>query len=131
MDEDATWYGVEIGAGHIVLDGFPALRERGTAPPPLLGPCLWPRLPISATAELLFRKPITVTVFIDAVQTMMIGNTVYIDDNDEDDNDVDILSNDIIFIVLQHPMLHRRDSIQNTRNMYAVTQQLSQYMLPG
>jgi len=45
---------VDIGAGHIVLDGFPALRERGTAPPPLLGPCLlWPRSPISATAELL------------------------------------------------------------------------------
>ena len=43
---------VDIGAGHIVLDGFPELRERGTAPP-LLGPCLlWPRSPISATAEL-------------------------------------------------------------------------------
>jgi len=24
---------VDIGTGHIVLDGFPALRERGTAPP--------------------------------------------------------------------------------------------------
>ena len=24
---------VDIGAGHIVLDVFPALRERGTAPP--------------------------------------------------------------------------------------------------
>jgi len=45
---------VNLCAGHIVLDGFPALRERGTAPPPLLGPCLlWPRSPISATAELL------------------------------------------------------------------------------
>ena len=45
---------VDLGAGHIVLDGFAALRERGTAPP-LLGPCLlWPRSPISATAELLF-----------------------------------------------------------------------------
>ena len=44
---------VDIGAGHIVLDGFPALRERGTAPP-LLGPCLlWPRSPILAAAELL------------------------------------------------------------------------------
>jgi len=28
---------VDLGAGHIVLDGFPALRERGTAPPPPLG----------------------------------------------------------------------------------------------
>jgi len=33
MDEDATWYGSRPRAGHIVLDGFPALRERGTAPP--------------------------------------------------------------------------------------------------
>jgi len=47
---------VDLGVGHIVLDGFPALRERGTAHhPPLLGPCLlWQRSPISATAELLF-----------------------------------------------------------------------------
>jgi len=45
---------VDISAGHIVLDVFPAPRERGTAPPPLLGPCvLWPQSPISATAELL------------------------------------------------------------------------------
>ena len=45
---------LDLGAGHIVLDGFPAIRERGTTPPPLLGPCLlWPRSPISATAELL------------------------------------------------------------------------------
>ena len=45
---------VDLGTGRIVLDGFPALRERGTAPP-LLGPCLlWPRSPTSATAELLF-----------------------------------------------------------------------------
>jgi len=44
---------VNLGVGHIVLDGFPALRERATAPP-LLGPCLlWPRSPIWATAELL------------------------------------------------------------------------------
>jgi len=44
---------VDLGAGHIVSDGFPALRERGTEPP-LLGPCLLrPRLPISASAELL------------------------------------------------------------------------------
>ena len=48
---------VDIGAGHIVLDGFPALRERGTAPPPRLRACLlWPRSPISATAELLYIK---------------------------------------------------------------------------
>jgi len=45
---------VDISAGHIVLDGFPVLRERAQHPP-LLGPCLlWPRSPISANAELLF-----------------------------------------------------------------------------
>jgi len=47
---------VDIGAGHIALDGFPPLRERGTAPP-LLVPCLlWPRSPISVAAELLLYK---------------------------------------------------------------------------
>jgi len=46
---------VDLGPGHIVLDGIPALRERGTASPHLFGLCLlWPRSPISATAELLF-----------------------------------------------------------------------------
>ena len=46
---------VDFGPGHIVLDGVPALRETGTAAPHLFGLCLlWPRSPISATAELLF-----------------------------------------------------------------------------
>jgi len=31
---------VDLGAGHIVLDGFPVLRGRGTAPP-LLGPYVY------------------------------------------------------------------------------------------
>ena len=46
---------VDLGPGHIVWDGVPAVREMGTAaPPPLFGPCLlWPRSIISATAELL------------------------------------------------------------------------------
>jgi len=46
---------VDLGSGNIVLDGAPSLRKRGTAAPtPLFGPCLlWPRSPISATAELL------------------------------------------------------------------------------
>jgi len=47
---------VDLGPGHIVLDGVPALREKGTAPP-LFGSCLlWPRSPISATAELLLQS---------------------------------------------------------------------------
>jgi len=46
---------VDLGARHIVLYGFPALPGRDTALSPLLGPCLlWPRSPISATAELVF-----------------------------------------------------------------------------
>jgi len=43
---------VDLGAGHIVLDGFQH-SAKGAQHPPLLGPCLlWPRSPISATAEL-------------------------------------------------------------------------------
>ena len=39
---------------HCIRRG-PSFRERGIAAPPLFGPCLlWPRSPISATAELLF-----------------------------------------------------------------------------
>jgi len=44
---------VDLGPGDIVLDGVPAIREKGTAVP-VFGVCLvWPRSPISATAELL------------------------------------------------------------------------------
>jgi len=47
---------VDLGSGHTVLDGVPA-PEKGAQHPPLFGPCLlWPRSPISATAELLFTK---------------------------------------------------------------------------
>jgi len=47
---------VDLCLGHIVLDGVPAAHERGTAARPLFsGLCLlWPRSPISATADLLF-----------------------------------------------------------------------------
>jgi len=44
---------VDLGPGHNVLDGVPA-PAKGAQHPPIFGPCLlWPRLPISATAELL------------------------------------------------------------------------------
>jgi len=33
MDEDTTWYGSRPRPSHIVLDGVPALCERGTAAP--------------------------------------------------------------------------------------------------
>ena len=45
---------VDLGAGHIVLDRVPA-PAKGHSTPYLFGPCLlWPRSPISATAEHLF-----------------------------------------------------------------------------
>ena len=43
---------VDLGLGHIVLDGVPA-PAKGAEQPALFGPCLlWPLSPISATAEL-------------------------------------------------------------------------------
>jgi len=51
---------VDLGPGHIVLDGDSAPLRKGTAATALFGPCLlWPRSPISATAELLllFNSP--------------------------------------------------------------------------
>jgi len=49
---------VDLGPGQIVLDGDPAPAPRkGHSSPPLFGPCLlWPRSPISATAELLLHS---------------------------------------------------------------------------
>jgi len=48
---------VDLGPGHTVLDGDPAPLWNGHSSPPLFSPCLlWPRSPISATAELLFLK---------------------------------------------------------------------------
>ena len=67
---------VDLGPSHIVLDGIPALRERGTAAPLLFGPCLlWPQSPISATAELL----LVAVVVVDDVN--IIGE-VYVNDNE-------------------------------------------------
>ena len=48
---------VDLGPGHIVLTRS-QLPRKGHSSPPLFGPCvLWPRSPISATAELLFQLP--------------------------------------------------------------------------
>ena len=45
---------VDLGPGQTVLDGGPGSLRKGHSSFPLLGPCLlWPRSPISATAELL------------------------------------------------------------------------------
>jgi len=45
----------DLGTGHIVLDGDPAAPQKGHSSPSLFDPCLlWPRSPISATAEFLF-----------------------------------------------------------------------------
>jgi len=54
MDEDAAWYGSRRRPRPPCTRRGPSSRERGTAAA-LFAPCLlWPRLPISATAELLF-----------------------------------------------------------------------------
>jgi len=57
MDENATWYGSRPRPRpHCVRREPSSPRESGTAASPLFGPCLlWPRSPISATAELLLR----------------------------------------------------------------------------
>ena len=61
MDENATWYGSRLGLDHIVLDGCPSSPQKGHSSPPF-GPCLlWPRSPISATAELLLFSVIIIT----------------------------------------------------------------------
>jgi len=49
---------VDLRPGHIVLDGVQA-PAKGAQQPPIFGPCLlWPRSPISATAELLSYEPL-------------------------------------------------------------------------
>jgi len=59
---------VDLGPGHIVFDRVPAFRERGTAPPPLFGPCLlWPLSPISATAELSWKCNLSLRVSVSLV----------------------------------------------------------------
>jgi len=48
---------VDLGTGRIVLDGDPAPPEKAQQPHSLFSPCLlWPRSPISATAELLHKR---------------------------------------------------------------------------
>jgi len=55
---------VDLGPGHIVLDGVSA-AAKGVQQPPIFGPCLlWPRSPISATAELLLYTANGTTVLI-------------------------------------------------------------------
>ena len=56
MDEDVTWTKVDLGTGHIVLDGVPAVRKGGTAAPSFRPCLLWLRSPISAAAELLYKR---------------------------------------------------------------------------
>jgi len=57
MDEDATRYGSgPRPRPHCVRRG-PSFPARGTQQTPFFGPCLlWPRSPVSATAELLFEQ---------------------------------------------------------------------------
>ena len=55
MDEDSTWYGSRSPRRPHCIRRVPSAPRKGHSTPPPLGPCLlWPRSPISATAELLF-----------------------------------------------------------------------------
>jgi len=48
---------VDFSPSHIVLDGDPAPPRKGHSALPLFGPCLlWPRSPISGSAELLYKR---------------------------------------------------------------------------
>jgi len=64
LDGDPVLPPEQRGGGHIVLDGFPALRERRTASIPSFRPMsIAATVPISATAELLLHY-----------QTIIIGS---------------------------------------------------------
>jgi len=55
MDEDATWYGSRPRPRPHCIRRGPSSSRKGHSSPFLFGPCLlWPRSPISATAEHLF-----------------------------------------------------------------------------
>jgi len=55
MDEDATWYESRPRPRPHCIRRGPSYPRKGHSSPPLFGPyLLWPRLPISATAELLY-----------------------------------------------------------------------------
>jgi len=47
---------IDLGPGHIVLDGVPALHKRGTAAPSFRPMSIVARSPISSTAELLYKR---------------------------------------------------------------------------
>ena len=76
---------VALVPGQIVLDGDPALPQKGHSSPHLFGPCLlWPRSPISATAELLFdiilyTKSTTAIELINSTLKRTLHNTVKYD----------------------------------------------------
>jgi len=66
MDEDATWYGSRPRPRpHCIRRGPSSARKGHSSPPPHpFGPCLlWPRSPISATAELLLLLPALLTTY--------------------------------------------------------------------
>jgi len=58
MDHDATWYGVDLGPGHIVLDRAQLPPERGTAAPPPLSAHLYCGQTVAHLifAELLYKR---------------------------------------------------------------------------
>jgi len=62
MDEDATWYGSRHRRRPHCVRRVPSAPRKGLCTPPLLGLCLlWPRSPISATADLVLPQHRTCT----------------------------------------------------------------------
>jgi len=67
--QTAVWINTPLGTevdlcpGHFVLDGFPAIGERGTAASPLFGPCLlWPQSPSQLLLSSCYFKDMHVSV---------------------------------------------------------------------
>jgi len=67
-----TPLGMDLGSGHIVLDGKPAPPRKGHDMSLLFGPCLlWPLSPISATAELVTSRNIAANTDIIIVDQLI------------------------------------------------------------
>jgi len=65
MDEDVTWYGSKPRPRPQCIRRGPSSLANGAQQPPLFGPCLlWPRWPISATAELVLKIGLCARCFI-------------------------------------------------------------------
>jgi len=78
MDEDATWYGSRPRPRPHCIRRSPSSAGKGHSSPHLFGPCLlWPRSPISATAELLLRHGVVCLVCLTDSQSLPFWRTTF------------------------------------------------------